>query len=68
MMLLDPDLDDHSNGPGFGVDGLGAGDYGQIAKRAGQGDLVHLAERDGQRVPVVRGEEVARVKGRESCH
>lgn len=67
-MLLDPDLNDHSNGPRFGVDGLGAGYYGQIAKRAGQSDLVHLAKGDGQRVPVVRGEEVARVKGREGCH
>lgn len=54
-MLLDPDLDDHSNGPGFGVDGLGAGYDGQIAKRAGQGDLVHLAEGYGKGVPVVMG-------------
>ena len=67
-MLLDPDLDDHSNGPGFGVYGLGTCYDGQVAKRAGQCDLVHLAKGYGEGVPVVRGEEVARVKGWKSGH
>lgn len=68
MTLLNPDLDYHSNGPRFGADGLGTCYDGQIAKRAGQCDLIHLAKGDGERVPVVRGEEVAGAQGCEFAH